>query len=221
MRTKQFLALLKKDFRLQYKDFAGILSIFFFCVILLLLFHFALSLSQKEKLSVGIFWIAFFLGNNLLFQRSQTIDKTAKVFERILLAPLPRFFLMLAKLLHNFFLCLLLQLLLLPIFATFFDERFLLDFPKIIILLVAASLGFCALGTLITSLTVELRLKEIIVPLLLFPLSIPLLLASIRLMEGIFFNSTTSDFLIGIQIITAFDLIYLALCWLTYEVALN
>ena len=84
-----------------------------------------------------------------------------------------------------------------------------------------SSLGFCALGTLISVLTIEVRFKEVLVPLLLFPLSIPLLLASIRLSEVLLFSLDWNKLETGLIILIAFDLIYLLICWISYELILD
>ena len=77
------------------------------------------------------------------------------------------------------------------------------------------------MGTLISVLTIEVRFKEVLVPLLLFPLSIPLLLASIRLSEVLLFSLDWNKLEIGLIILIAFDLIYLLICWISYELILN
>ena len=218
----KFIALLRKDFLLHYKDISALLTTFFFSVVLLLLFHFALETGQTEEkmhLLVSIYWIVFFYQTSLFLQRSLVLDN--KSLERILTAPVPRFVLMLSKLTSNWVLCILLQLLLIPIFAVFFEIKFLTQLPFFLGILMLSSLGFCALGTLISVLTIEVRFKEVLVPLLLFPLSIPLLLASIRLSEVLLFSLDWNKLETGLIILIAFDLIYLLICWISYELILD
>ena len=218
----KFIALLRKDFLLHYKDISALLTTFFFSVVLLLLFHFALETGQTEEkmhLLVSIYWIVFFYQTSLFLQRSLVLDN--KSLERILTAPVPRFVLMLSKLTSNWVLCILLQLLLIPIFAVFFEIKFLTQLPIFLGLLVVSSLGFCALGTLISVLTMDARFREVLIPLLLFPLCIPLLLASIHLSEVLLFSLDLNRSIVGLKILVAFDLIYLLLCWISYELILD
>ena len=224
----KFLALLKKDFLLHYKDMGTLLTTFFFSILLLLLFHFALEntpltdIREKQNIfAIGIYWIVFFYQNSLFLQRSLFLDQQNQSSARILIAPVPRFILMLSKLASNWILCILLQLLLIPIFAVFFEIKFLTQLPIFFALLVFSSLGFCALGTLISALTVKVRFREVLIPLLLFPLAIPLLLASIRLSEVLLFSLDWNKTIVGLKILVAFDLIYLLLCWITYELILE
>lgn len=221
MLFKQFFVLIKKDFKLQYKNFSGVCSIFFFCIVILLIFQLALPVDLQNNFAPRIYWITFFFSNNLLFQRNILIERENKVFERVLIAPISRFVLMLSKIWNNFFLCLLLQCLLIPIVAIFFNINFFVNFGQLVLLIIFASLGFCALGTLISAITVELKFKEILFPLLLFPMSIPLLLASIKLIELIISDISLKSDLTGIKILIAFDLIYLIICWIAYEFALD
>ena len=219
-----FLALFQKDFLLYYKDISALLTTFLFSIVLLLLFNFALESGQTEKkefLAVGIYWVVFFYQNNLLLQRSIVLDTQNKSFERVLASPVPRLVLMFSKLASNWVLCILLQLLLIPIFAVFFEIKFLTQLPFFLGILILSSLGFCALGTLISVLTIEVRFKEVLVPLLLFPLSIPLLLASIRLSEVLLFSLDWNKLETGLIILIAFDLIYLLICWISYELILD
>ncbi len=220
----KFLALLRKDFLLHYRDASALLTTFFFSIVLLLLFHFVLENAQVEKqesLAVGIYWIVFFYQTSLFLQRSLTLDKQNKSLERILTSPVSRFVLMISKLTSNWGLCILLQFLLIPIFVVFFEIKFFMQLPVFLGLLVFSSLGFCALGTLISVLTIDVRFREVLVPLLLFPLCIPLLLASIRLSEVLLFSLDGNEFIVGLMILVAFDLIYLLLCWVAYELVLE
>ena len=156
-----FLALFQKDFLLYYKDISALLTTFLFSIVLLLLFNFALESGQTEKkefLAVGIYWVVFFYQNNLLLQRSIVLD--TQNIERVLASPVPRLVLMFSKLASNWVLCILLQLLLIPIFAVFFEIKFLTQLPFFLGILILSSLGFCALGTLISVLTIEVRSKE-------------------------------------------------------------
>ena len=205
-----------------------LLSTFFFSILLLLLFHFALEntllTDTREKqnvFAIGIYWIVFFYQNSLFLQRSLFLDQQNQSLARILISPVSRFVLMTSKLTSNWLFCLLLQLLLIPIFAVFFEIKFFTQLPVFFGLLVFSSLGFCALGTLISALTINVRFREVLIPLLLFPLSIPLLLTSIRLSEVLLFSLDLNRSIVGLKILVAFDLIYLLLCWISYELILD
>lgn len=221
MKSQQFLKVLQKDCLLHYKDFFGFIAIFLFCITLLLILHFAFSLERKQELFVGSYWVCFFFSHTLFFQRSVAMEKNQGGLERLLLAPIPRIFLMLSKMIVYLFSSLLLQFLLFPIFTAFLDKNFFLYFVDLWPLLFLSSLGFCALGCFVASLTLELKFQEIMTPLLLFPLSIPLLLASMKLMEGILFGVFLQEKVVALKFLITFDVLYLFICWIFYEFVLE
>ena len=220
-KIKQLLRILQKDLLLHCRDFAGFVSILFFCIALLLIFHFAFSLGKKQELFAGSYWIAFFFSHTIIFQRSVVLEKFQGGLERLLLAPIPRIYLMTSKIIIHLLYSALLQLLLIPIFTIFFYEGFLINISSLLPVLFLSSLGFCALGTFVASITAELKFQEVITPLLLFPLAIPLLLASIRLTEIVFFDFDNAQPQVAFKFLCAFDAIYLIICWICYEFVLE
>ena len=220
-RHQQFLQILKKDFTLQYNDFLGLVAVFLFCISLLLILHFAFALEKKLELFAGSYWICFFFSHVLFFQRNVFLEKKNGGLMRLLLTPTPRFFLMLSKVIMFFCSSLFLQFLLLLAFSIFFGRNFFYDFKDISLLLMLVSLGFCILGTFVASLSLEISFSEVITPLLLFPLSIPLLLPSIELMQARFLSSNLLEVNFIAVFLLGFNLLYLLICWLCYELVLD
>ena len=216
-----FLRVLQKDCLLHYRDFFGFLAIFLFCVSLLLILHFSFSFEKKKDFFVGSYWVCVFFSHTIFFQRSVALEKNQGGLERLLLVPVTRIVLMFSKISIYLFSSLLLQFLLFPIFTIFFDKNFFIHFFDLLPLLFLSSLGFCVLGSFITSLTVELKFQEIMTPLLLFPMSIPLLLSSMRIMQEVIFESSLQGTLIAFKFLVSFNVIYLFLCWVCYEFVLE
>jgi heme exporter protein B len=220
MKISHFFTIARKDFLLHYRDFFGFIAIFLFCVTSLLILQFAFALEKKQELFVGSYWVCFFFGHTLFFQRAVAMEKN-QALERLLMIPIARVCLMASKIIVYLFFSLLLQFLLLPIFTIFLDQNFFSQLLNLLPVLFLSSLGFCAIGSFVAIVTLELKFHEIMTPLLLFPLSIPLLLASMRLMEGILFQSFLQERLTALKFLITFDVLYLFICWICYEFVLE
>ncbi|MDH5559576.1 MAG: heme exporter protein CcmB [Deltaproteobacteria bacterium] len=208
-----------KDLRLDLRRMENFFSMFFFSVIILLVFAFAMPADKDSHIifAPGTFWVTFLLSGILSLNKSFQLEKENACMESLLISPISRGSIFLGKLFGNIIFIMIIQCLIIPLFSLFFYSGFLDHFFSLMLLSVISAVGFSSLGTLLSGLTTDLRFKEILLPILLFPLLIPLLLASVRIMQGILIGEGFSGELDWLKLLIGFDLIFLIISYLIFD----
>ena len=211
--------ILKKDLTLDMRRMENFIAMLFFGVIILLVFSFALPQDEEMHglLAPGVFWVTFLLSGILGLSKSFQLEKEMGSMEALLLAPISRGSIYLGKMTGNVIFILFMQCLLIPLFALLFYAPAMEHFFEMIALSALAAFGFSSLGTLLSGLTTDVRFKEILLPILLFPLLIPMLLAVVRILAGIFLGEGFQGELDWLKLLIGFDLIFMIVAYLTFD----
>jgi heme exporter protein B len=202
--------LLRKDLLLELRRRESLLAMFFFGVLLLFIFHFALDLEAEKTAAMapGLLWLAVvFCGTLGLMQLFQP-ERESRCLEALLLSPIDRAAIYLSKVLFNLLLMALLEIVVLPLFWVLFNLTAWDRLPFMFLYGLLGTIGFCVLGTLFSALTLGARGREILLPLLLLPLMIPVVLATIRGMETILRAGDFSESLPWLHLLIGFDVIF-------------
>ncbi len=216
---RQAARLLAKDIKLDLRSLENFLSMLFFAVVILLLFAFALPLDDEshELMAPGLFWVTFLLSGILNLNKLFQVEKENACMDALLLSPLSRGSIFLGKMAENMIFILAMQVLLIPLFSLFFFEALMSHFFPLLGLSFVVCLGFSSLGTLLGGLTTDVRFKEILLPLLLFPLLVPLLLAAVILLQSLISGAGLAAEADWLKLLVGFDLIYLVVSYLVFE----
>jgi heme exporter protein B len=217
--TKDSWAILLKDLRLDLRRSENFFSMLFFSITILLIFAFALpqDLSKQIEVLAGMYWISFLLSGILSLNKSFQQEKENGCIHALLVSPVSRGSIFLGKMSATIIFILIVQGLVIPVFGILFNSLAISFFPQLVLLSLLASLGFASLGTLLAGLTSDIRFKEILLPLLLFPLLVPLLLACVRLSQDILNGGGLLASADWIRLLIGFDLIFLIISYLTFE----
>ncbi len=212
-------AILIKDLQLDLRRMENFFSMLFFTITILLIFAFALpqELSKQINVLAGMFWISFLLSGILSLNKSFQHEKENACIQALLVSPVSRGAIFLGKMSASVVFILIVQGLVIPVFGILFNSLAISYFPELIVLSLLASIGFTSLGTLLAGLTSDIRFKEILLPLLLFPLLVPLLLACVRITQDILGGSGLLASVDWIRLLVGFDLIFLIISYLTFE----
>lgn len=216
---QHYFACLKKDILIDFRRKENFIAIFFFSILVLLIFNFVLpqELELVYILVPGVYWVTFLFSGLLCIQRTFLLEKENRCITGLLLAPISRGVLLFAKLTNNLLFILLLQIILIPCFVLFFQVPifdFLLSFFSIVFL---ASVGFCTLGTVLSAITANVRFNDILLPLLLFPLLSPVMLASVSLTVHLFSEGDLQKQMDWLKLLVAFDVIFISISYITFE----
>lgn len=216
-----FIAIIAKDWKIIMRKKANLVATIMFAVTVLLIFHFAVPAGKVSDFSSGIYWVAFLFSGIIWLEQTVELETENDCFEALLMAPVSRTLLLAAKISSNLLFVILVQAIFIPLFAVFFDETFFSIFPGLAGLVFLTGLGFITLGTLLSILTAGIRSSEVLLPLLLFPLSIPLFLGSIRITDALIAGEAFSQYADWLKLMGAFDLIFMAVAFVTFELAMD
>jgi heme exporter protein B len=191
MYLTQVAALVAKDLRLESRRRETIAGVLVFVLLVLTLFLFALDLAPGEarRLAPGVLWITLLFAGLLALGRTFAAERDQGTLDGLLLAPLDRSALYLAKVAATVAFMALVEIVALPVFAAVFDAPLLA--PAVLLTVALGTIGFAAAGTLFGALAAQTRARDVLLPLLLFPLLAPLLVAAARATDDLLAGAAT------------------------------
>lgn len=216
--TQTFL-ILRKDLLLELRRRDSVLTMFFFGTLLLFVFHFSFDLppDRVAGMAPALLWLAFLFTGTLGLAQLFQAERDNHCLDALLLSPLDRGALFAAKALFNFLLMFLVEIVVIPLFWILFNLSSWNLLPKLFLVTLLGTLGFCVLGTLLSAVTLRARARELLLPLVLFPLMIPVILATIRTMENLMRVGEFGDALPWLRLLIGFDVIFLTVGVLIFD----
>jgi heme exporter protein B len=213
-------ATLLKDLRLEWRSKDAINSMLFFSLLVVVVFSFSFDPSAEESRQIagGLVWVAFLFAAVVALNQTWARELRNQVLDAYRVSPAPANSLFLAKAIGNFIFVTVLETLMTPLFIVFYQLRALGPAWQ---LLVVAMLGTWALvvnGTFFAAMSLRTRSREIMLPLLLFPISIPALLAMVQATTGIL---TGEGARFWIVLLVTYDMVFTTGCLLLFETVLN
>ncbi|HSL96195.1 MAG TPA: heme exporter protein CcmB [Thermoleophilia bacterium] len=221
----QFSAILRKDLTRELRTREVLVSVFLFVMLSLVIFHYAFA-SEGNDLTFftgGMLWVTFLFGALLGLNRSFAQEKDEGCLDGLLLCPVDRVTIFLAKTAANLLLLLAIQVVAVPVFTLFFVERsYLADLPLLVLVVLLADLGICALGTLLATISMNSRARDLLLPVLFLPLIVPLLIAATSATTAVFAGDTgLGDLAVRLVFLAAFDAVFLVAAYGTYDFAIG
>lgn len=216
---RQTFLLLRKDLVLELRRRESLLTMFFFGTLLLFVFHFAFDLAPDRvaEMTPGLLWLAFLFTGTLGLAQLYEAERTNHCLDALLLSPMDRGALFLAKTLFNIILMVLVELFVFPLFWILFNLQSWEAVPLLFCVALLGTVGFCVLGTLLSAVTLKARARELLLPLVLFPLMVPVILATIRCMEAILQDGQIGDAVQWLRLLIGFDVIFLTVGVLLFD----
>jgi heme exporter protein B len=212
-----------KDARIERRSKETLNALLFFALLLLFVFQFALG-PDRERLTAalpGLLWIGFILSGLLGLGRTFVLERENDCWEALLLAPGDKSAIYLGKLAGNLVLMLVVEAVLLGLFAIFFDVDIVGALPGLALVAVLGTVGLAAIGTLFGAMTAQVRARELLFPVLLLPVQVPVLLATVKATEALFLGEGLGGVAHWLKLLAAADAIYLTVGVLTFDVILE
>jgi len=214
------LATLWKDLRLEWRSKDAINSMLFFSLLVVVVFSFSFDPSAEESRQIagGLIWVAFLFAAVVALNQTWARELRNQVLDAYRVSPAPPNSLFLAKVFGNFIFVIVLEALMTPLFIVFYRLRTI--GPAWQLLLVAA-VGTWALvvnGTFFAAMSIRTRSREIMLPLLLFPISIPAIVAMVQATTSTL-NGEGARF--WIVLLVTYDLVFTTTCLLLFETVLS
>ena len=220
---RQVRVIAVKDLRAELRTKEAINAALAFALVILLLFSFAIDPTEVTSLDIsgGLLWIVFAFAGTLVLNRSFAREVPNDCLDALVAAPLSGASLFLGKALANFVLVLAIELVSLPVFGVFYDVRWARQFPALLLVLAMGSWGLTVIGTIFSALTVNIRLRELMLPLLVFPILTPALISAMQLSTLLIAGSPLAgDATASLKMLFGFDVIFTALSLALVEVVL-
>lgn len=219
---RKVVAIVAKDVAAELRTREMLSSMFVFSLLVILIFNFAFDLraENQKTLAPGVLWVAIAFAGMLGLSRSFIMEKDRGSMEGLLLTPVDRSAIYLGKMLGNLIFIGIVEVIILPIFIVLFNlsADYLLLLVGVVIL---GSIGFAGVGTLFSAMAVHTRAREVLLPILLFPVVIPVMLAAVKLTGAVLDQLPFADVQNWFSLLVAFDLIFLALSFILFDYAME
>jgi heme exporter protein B len=211
----QVWTILWKDMRCELRSKQMWAGMGLFALLVLVIFNFAFDLRVDNKAAVapGALWVAFVFASFLGLGRTIAAEREHGSFDRLLLCPVDRKAIYLAKLLGNVLFIGVVEIVALPVFAILFDVPFAIG--GLLPIVVLGTIGIASVGTLFSAIAAATQARELLLPLLVFPLIVPIVIACVRATGALMVVTTNEPPWLGL--IAAFDAIFLSLSTILFE----
>ena len=215
----QIAAIVWKDFVTELKTRELLSAMFIFALLVILIFIFSINLSivKASEVGPGILWVAFLFAGTIGLNRSFMLEKENGCLMGLMLVPADRTAIYFGKLISNLIFLSIMELFILPLFMIFFNIDLLSHLGPLLIVVFLGTLGFCSLGTLLSSLSSNLKTREIMLPILLYPLLIPIVIGAVRMTGQILDGVELFDMMRWIGLTVSFDIIYIGVSIMTID----
>ncbi len=208
------LAIIAKDLRTEIRSRELVSVMALFALLSVLVFSFALELDRAARAEAisGVLWVTLIFASLLELNRSLAQESDQGNLDALLLAPVSRSAIFLGKFAGNALFTGIVGLALLPLMTVLYGMN-MLD-PWVIVTTLVGIAGFCAIGTLLATMTAHTRARETLLPIALLPAALPFLLTAARATKGIL--NGAPEWQVWLQLLGGITVIYLALCLLLY-----
>jgi heme exporter protein B len=210
-------AILRKDLSVEWRSRQLLMAMLVFSVLVILIFNFALELDARlrAEVSAGVLWATFAFAGTLGLNRSMAIEKEHSSLDGLLLAPVDRSAIYFGKTMANMVFMLVVELFTLPIYAVLYNVN--LFAPGLLIVIILGSWAYSAIGTLLAAMAAQARNRELLLPVLLFPVVIPVLVSAVRASTGILDGLELAYIWPSLNMIIAFGLIMPVLGYMFFD----
>jgi heme exporter protein B len=224
MFLRQSLAVAMKDLRSELRTKESLNSAFAFAAVILILFSFVVDVGDSEilySMSGGVLWMTFLFSGALILNRSFAREQQNDCLDALLASPLTGSALWFGKALANFILLLAVAAFSFPLFGALYNLTWARSPGWLLLVTLLGAWGISVVGTMFSALTVNLRLRELMLPTLIYPILIPVLMGAIRLTTILISGEPIAgDEWIWLRLLVGFDIIFTSLALLLVEVVL-
>jgi heme exporter protein B len=215
---KAMLAVAQKDLAAELRSRELLSAMLVFSMLVILIFNFALELNVNERKAVtaGVLWTTFAFAGTLGLNRSMAVEKDRGCMDGLLLAPVDRSAIFFGKVISNLAFMLIVEAIVIPLYALLYNETriFQWEFLGVVLL---GSVGYIAVGTLLSTMSVQTRTRDVLLPILLFPVAVPVLLASVKASGGIIAGADAADILSPLNLLIVYDVLFIAVSFMIFD----
>src|SRR5256712_5884488 len=215
---KSMSAIIFKDIVIEMRNKESITSMLMFGVLVLVVYQFAFETINVERglLAPGTLWVAFSFAAILGLNRSLAMEIDNDCLQGLLLAPISRGELYLGKVASNFIFMMIAEVIVLPIFVIFNNLKFNLQFLEIAGIAVLGTFAIAAIGSILSTISANTRMKEVMLPVLQIPLTVPVVISSVEATSMVL-SGDTKGISSWLYLLAGFSIVYLTVSYLVFE----
>lgn len=216
--VRKVAAIVGKDIATEIRTKEMISAMFVFSLLILFIFNFTFDLRAENLKTVapGVLWVAIAFAGMLGLSRSFVLERDRGVLDGLLLAPVDRSAIYFGKMIGNVLFISLVEVFILPIFVILFNQA-AGTLPFLCGVVILGTIGFAGVGTLFSAMAVHTRAREVMLPIMLFPVIVPLLLSAVRLTSAILDQTPLAEVSHWLTLLIAFDAIFIAASFMLFE----
>jgi heme exporter protein B len=212
-----------KDLRLEFRSRTAFLSSLVFTALVLAIFNFARdpTVISGADLAPGILWITFCFAGLLGLNRAFALERENRTLDGLLLAPVDRTALYLGKALANLVFVGTVEAVALPLFALFFNVPLFPVLGPLLAVVALATVGFVAIGTLLSAIAVNTRFAELMLPVLMLPFLVPPITAAVQMTSRVFSGRPFAEVSAWLKLLVGYDIVVVLAALLIFEYTLD
>jgi heme exporter protein B len=214
---KAIAAIAWKDLAAELRSRELLSAMLVFSLLVILIFNFALELDIATRRSVtsGVLWTTFAFAGTLGLNRSMAVEKDRGCLDGLLLAPVDRSAIYFGKVISNLAFMLIVEAIVLPVYSVLYNVN--LFQPGLLMVILLGSVGYVAVGTLLASMAVQTRTRDVLLPILLFPVVVPILIAAVKASGGYLTGAKMEEILPWLNLLIAYDVIFTAIAFMVFD----
>ena len=215
---KATMAIVQKDLAAELRSRELLSARLVFSMLVILIFNFALELEidVRQKVTAGVLWTTFAFAGTLGLNRSMAVEKDRGCMDGLLLAPVDRSAIFFGKAISNLAFMLIVETIVIPLYGLLYNEARIFQ-PGFLGVILLGSIGYIAVGTLLSAMSVQTRTRDVLLPILLFPVAVPVLLASVKASGGLLAGAEFAEILTPLNLLIVYDVVFIAIAFMVFD----
>ena len=215
---KATMAIVQKDLAAELRSRELLSAMLVFSMLVILIFNFALELEidVRQKVTAGVLWTTFAFAGTLGLNRSMAVEKDRGCMDGLLLAPVDRSAIFFGKAISNLAFMLIVETIVIPLYGLLYNEARIFQ-PGFLGVILLGSIGYIAVGTLLSAMSVQTRTRDVLLPILLFPVAVPVLLASVKASGGLLAGAEFAEILTPLNLLIVYDVVFIAIAFMVFD----
>jgi len=200
---------------LRSRELSGAMLVF--ALLVILIFNFALELDVRTRSTItgGVLWVTFAFAGTIGLNRSMAVEKDRGCLDGLLLAPVDRVAIYFGKVAANLAFLGIVVAVVLPVYSVLYNVN--LFVPGLLGVIALGSIGYVAVGTLLAAMAVQARTRDLLLPILLFPVVLPVLIPAVRASTAILQGVPLEEVEIWIRLLIVYDVVFLVVAWWVFD----
>jgi len=216
-------AIVKKDIVTELRTKELFSSMLLFALLIIVIFNFAFGFSVEilNLAAPAMLWIAFTFSGILGLSRSFALEKEGNAITGMLLTPTDRSIIYAGKMISNTIFVFIVGIITVLMFILFFNYAFAATLIPLIPIIFLGSVGFVSVGTLFSAMAINTKLREVLLPILLFPIIIPVIVSAVKLSGAVLEGNSVYTAASSLKLLVSFDIIFITACAVTFEYVID